>query len=433
MLSRSDNEVLTRVGAGTPMGELMRRYWIPALLSAELPKPNCDPLRLRLLGEDFVAWRDAAGQVAIFDERCPHRGASLALARCESDGLRCLYHGWKFAADGRIIDTPNISGTSIKDKIRATIYPVVETGEMIWVYLGPKDKQPELPQFAFMTTPPEHRLVRRTILDCNWLQSVEGHLDSSHAGILHRDWDPFGRGTDQKYMQLVRSNNGIATDDDIPTIESEDTIFGFHTAAVRNATQAGEEVKYARVHTFALPWLTIIPPASFFFEIPIDDEHVSIVSASWDPATPVNREHAFKIFGSPDMYDHWGGNLARRFKGTPENRWFQDRERMRVDNSFTGINGFIAEDLSVCASMGPIFDRSKEHLVAADSAVIRMRRLLLKAAKDLQKGTEPRVLSAKETARLGAKDGVLAPGRAWQELVPDQRDMAITPTPLKTA
>src|SRR5262245_28700435 len=148
MLSAKDNELLTRVGPGTPMGNLLRRFWIPALLADELPAPNCDPVRVRLLGENFIAWRDAAGTPAILEEHCMHRGASLALARAEGDGLRCVYHGWKYAIDGRLLDTPNISGNTVKERLRATVFPTAEAGEIIWVYLGPRDKQPPLPGYA---------------------------------------------------------------------------------------------------------------------------------------------------------------------------------------------------------------------------------------------------------------------------------------------
>lgn len=266
MLSKEKNELLTQVGPGTPMGALMRRYWIPALLSSELPKENCDPIRIQLLGEAFVAWRDAKGRVGIFDEHCPHRGMCLALGRSEGDGLRCLYHGWKFATDGEILETPNEPLATIRNKVRATGFPSVEAGDIVWVFIGPKEKQPEFPNYGFMNVEQTHRFAWRTVIRANWLQSMEGHLDSSHAGILHEDWDPFGKKIDKDFEAVIRATGGIFTQDDAPAIEVEDTVYGMHVAGIRNAELDGKPVRHARVHSFSLPWMCIIPPRIHSFE-----------------------------------------------------------------------------------------------------------------------------------------------------------------------
>jgi nitrite reductase/ring-hydroxylating ferredoxin subunit len=418
MLTQQENEILTQVGPGTPMGNLMRRYWIPAMLSAELAEPNCDPMRVRLLGENFVAWRDAEGRPALFDECCMHRGASLALARCEGDGLRCIYHGWKFAADGKILETPNYRQPTVREKLTAPVYPVREAGDMIWVYLGPREKIPEFPSYRFLHVSPEHRGVKRAVIDCNWVQSLEGHLDSSHASILHKDWDPFGK-VSANQVRLLRGGIDIFTEDDAPLLEVEDTIFGFHTAAIRDAVEAGKRVGYARVHAFALPFMCVVPSGGFTFEVPIDDEHVNLIGVLCNPARPVDRSKYLALTSPREYFSEWSDAGVLHYAGTPNNRWFQDRGRMRRGESFSGIGGLTVEDASVVVSMGPVYERTKEHLVPADVAVIRMRRLLLRAAQQLQQGIEPRMLTAAETSCIQAADGVLRDGQLWQDLVPD--------------
>ena len=192
MLTVEENRYLTAVGRDTPMGKFLRRFWIPAVLAAELPAPDSDPVRVRLLGENYVAFRDSDGRVGILDEYCTHRGASLALGRCEGGGLRCLYHGWKFGVDGTIMETPNVRGNRVRERLRAPAYPTQEMGGVIWVYLGPIDTKPSLPNFPFMQVPPEHRDMHRIVLNANWVQIVESGIDESHAGILHQSTAPFG-------------------------------------------------------------------------------------------------------------------------------------------------------------------------------------------------------------------------------------------------
>jgi phthalate 4,5-dioxygenase len=411
-------ELLTKTGHGTPMGNLLRRFWIPALLSSELSAPNCDPVPVRLLGERLIAWRDENGRIGVFDEFCPHRCASLTLGRAEGDGLRCIYHGWKFAIDGTILETPNCARSGVREKLRATVFPSAEAGDIVWVYLGPKDKQPPLPDYAFMHQPAERRDVSRSILNVNWLQSLEGHLDSSHAGILHKDSYPFSKKTNPEYTGLFRDGTAPFTEDDTPVLKVEDTTFGFQVAAIRNAEQAGQPVKYARVHAFALPFMCVVPPRAHTFEVPIDDEHVSLVTVFWDPATPIDRDATRSAYGADGMYSWNPTRTVRRFQGDFGNRWYQDRSQMRAGASFSGVNGFLSEDFSVITSMGPIVDRRKEHLIEQDVAVVRMRRQLLKAATDLQKGIDPTIPTAEDTARIQAGDGVLQDGQSWQELVP---------------
>src|SRR5919198_3690338 len=186
MLSRTENELLTRVGPGTPMGALLRCFWQPFALASELPGPDCDPLRVRLLGEDLVAFRDSAGAVGLLAAHCPHRGASLFFGRNEEGGLRCVYHGWKFDAAGACLDMPNEPAESdFKHKVKAVAYPVQERGGVLWAYLGPPADVPSAPELEWTHVPENQRYVSKRIQRCNFLQNVEGEVDSSHVSFLH--------------------------------------------------------------------------------------------------------------------------------------------------------------------------------------------------------------------------------------------------------
>src|SRR5579859_5584040 len=187
MLKREENELITRTGPGTPMGNTIRRYWMPALLASELPHPDSDPVRLRLLGEDLIAFRDTDGKVGLIQNNCPHRGASLFFGRNEEAGLRCVYHGWKFDVTGACVDMPNEPAESdFKQKVRATAYPCVERNGIVWTYMGSRQMAPPLPELGWALVPAEARQSLRYARACNWLQALEGDIDSSHVNYLHR-------------------------------------------------------------------------------------------------------------------------------------------------------------------------------------------------------------------------------------------------------
>ena len=193
MLTAEENELLTHVGPGTPMGEMIRRFWLPVCLSEEIPDSDCDPIRVRLVGEDLVAFRDSKGNVGVMDEHCPHRGASLFFGRNEEGGLRCLYHGWKFAVDGTILETPCEPAEShIRHHLKHSAYPAGEAGEVVWAYLGPKDKQPAFPDFWWTKIPAEQRAPGKIDYACNFVQAIEGAIDSSHADFLHSGYEVVG-------------------------------------------------------------------------------------------------------------------------------------------------------------------------------------------------------------------------------------------------
>src|ERR1700728_928089 len=277
MLTQEENEALCRVGPGTPMGNVLRRYWTPAFQLGDLPEPDCPPIRVTILGENFVAFRDTNGRVGVLDELCCHRGASLTLGRVEDCGIRCLYHGWKYAVDGTIMETPNLATSTFRERVKHGAYPVREAGGLGWVYLGPPGAAPPFPEFSWATAEPDELAVSEMIMDCNWMQVLEGSIDSSHVAILHLDtlaamgsgprsgvsfafagepWDldmPVP-GAGQRKGQ----RKGVwPSDDNAPRIEVENTPFGFHYAAIRDVTgEPGK--KFVRVTAFVMPYTAFI-------------------------------------------------------------------------------------------------------------------------------------------------------------------------------
>jgi phthalate 4,5-dioxygenase len=227
MLSREENNLLTRVSPGTPMGELMRRYWIPALLSEEIPEPDSSQVRVRLLEEDLVAFRDSKGRVGLLAEHCSHRGTSLFYGRNEECGLTCIYHGWKYDIDGNVLDTPaEPPGSTLKHKVRHTAYPCKEAAGVVFAYLGPKDRIPLFPNYEWTTLPQDHLYVTKSLQDCNYLQGLEGECDSSHLSFLHRALTEKKRGGGDPDMYGK---------DGAPKLEGVETDFGVRMISCRNA------------------------------------------------------------------------------------------------------------------------------------------------------------------------------------------------------
>lgn len=385
MLSERDNELFTRIGPGTPMGELLRRFWIPGLLEEEIPEPDCPPVRLRLMGEDLVAYRDTNDKIGILDNACPHRRASLFFGRNEEGGLRCVYHGWKFDTEGNCVDMPSEPAESnFKDKVVIKAYPAVARGGVVWVYMGPPQLAPTPPDFEWSRLPAEQRTASKRLEECNWAQAVEGGIDSSHISFLHRnlaDLNPNNKRTlHQKY----------ASEDRSPSFTVKDTDYGFLVGAKRAAE---DNLLYWRITQFLLPFYTMIPPVLIqdtdsrdsgyggHAWVPIDDENTWTWNFSCNPHRPYPEERR-------------GGGLEEELdaKYRPvrnrDNDYLQDREMQRTVN-FTGIVGINTQDRAVQESMGRIVDRSAEHLGTTDAAVIAFRKRLMNLVLSLQEGVEP--------------------------------------------
>jgi phthalate 4,5-dioxygenase oxygenase subunit len=278
MLSEQDNQLLTRVGPGTPMGELLRRYWTPALLVSEVPEPDGVPVRVRLLGEDLVAFRDSNGRVGLVQENCPHRGASLYFGRNEECGLRCPYHGWKFDVDGACVDMPSEPPTSVfKDKVRIKVYPVHESGGIVWTYMGPADAQPQFRDFGTESLAAEHVQATKMHTTCNWVQSMEGNLDTSHISWLHqfdRVEDIPDDGSDKPGYPSNPSSWKFWKHDRAPRLEVEDTWYGFKYVGIRTTPNGNTHV---RMSAFCYPFNTAIATVPFGVRqgifVPVDDEN----------------------------------------------------------------------------------------------------------------------------------------------------------------
>ena len=411
MLSREENDLLTRVGPGTPMGTTMRRYWIPALLAREVAEPDGPPVRVKLLGEHLVAFRDTQGRIGLLDEFCPHRRASLFLGRNEECGLRCVYHGWKFDADGRCVDMMN-EPESFAHKIRATSYPTVEVGGLVWAYMGAADRRPPLPLFAWTQLPDTHRHASKVIQESNWLQGVEGGIDTSHAPILHRTFgehstrpgfktkDPFVRGK-------------------APTLEVDVTDYGYRYAGIRPLDAAEMHV---RAYHFILPFHQIrpsrtedgVPLVAGHIWVPMDDENTMVynwVASVRDEPLPEDERLESRLGNGPLDVDQTTFR-GKRHRG---NNYLLDRHVQKTE-TFTGIDGINVQDRAVQESMGSIVDRSKEHLGPADRAVIQARRLLLDAVRATAKDEAPRGV-APSYYTLHAAEAIIGREVDWRTLL----------------
>jgi len=372
MLSKEDNDLITQTNPGTPAGNLMRCYWIPALLSEEISKPDCPPARVKLLGEELVAFRDGQGRIGLIGEHCAHRGTSLFFGRNEECGLRCVYHGWKYDVEGNIVDTPaEPDGSDFGKKLRHVAYPTREANGIIYAYLGSREKMPLFPNYEWTQVPLEYTYVTKCLLECNYLQGLEGECDSSHLSFLHRAF------TNERNQVMYKSDTS-------PVYETEDTDFGVRLIATRNL----DGQHYVRFSAFVMPVYGCVPAGRPTNElegyeihtyVPADDTHC------WRYDIGFHRERAVR-----------DDEVHRRNQINPDyskirnarNNYLQDRQKQKSVN-FTGIEDFLNHDACATESMGAIFDRTKEHLGVSDKAVIAVRKCLLTAIKELQQGTEP--------------------------------------------
>jgi phthalate 4,5-dioxygenase len=430
MLTREENELLTRVGADTPMGKLMRRYWIPALLSTEI-EPGCDPRRLRLLGEDLVAFRDEAGNVGIVDENCPHRGASLALAKVEKCGLRCLYHGWVIRHDGKILEAPpEPDELGFKDRIRATSYPTHEAGGIVWAYMGPAGEQPPFSNFEFTTLPLEHVQIMKIRADCNYAQVIEGVIDSAHSNYLHQDSIKPAKSVDGSTYRTDLLVDRPSYDGK-PRIEVKNTNYGFRYAAIRKPSVDPETKKFVRVTLWMAPFYGMFPAPKGWGNmqamVPIDDTHTMFYyfKYQYEKPIPVDERVRHEIWSGFQMGVDIIDPVTFEKRQNKANNWMQDRARMRAGETFTGIRGVNVEDIAVEESMGPIYDRTKEHLGTSDVAVIRMRRLMIDSARELvANGTPPVGLREPvDYSKLTADEGMLPIDAPWEPVLSTYGDV----------
>jgi phthalate 4,5-dioxygenase len=417
MLSVEENEILTRTGRGTPMGELLRRFWLPALLPDELPAPDGEPLRVRLLSEDLVAFRDSDSRLGLISAYCAHRRAHLFFGRNEECGIRCIYHGWKFDVDGNCVDLPTEPAESnFKDKVKIAAYPLREHGGILWTYMGPKESIPPLPKLTFTQVPAGHRCVMKRFQECNYAQALEGGIDSAHTSYLHTTLDFYRRS--ESYQETAKALSArfekdpeslkpedldflFRTVDKAPRVMAKNTDYGLIVAAQRNL---GEQ-HYWRFNQFLLPFYTMPPrsPGGHAF-VPIDDTHCWV----WTFGCKLDRPYTVEeILGMKrgTVSGPFGAEVDANYfpLHNQANDFLIDRAVQRSYN-FTGIVGTGNQDMAAQVCMGPITDRTQEQLGVTDVGIIEMRRLLLNLAKDLCEGKEP--AAAKNAEAFNGVQGV---------------------------
>ena len=429
-MNRKDSEDLTRVGPGTVMGKLMRQYWLPAAMSSEL-KRDAAPTRLLLLGEQLIAFRDSAGRVGVMDHKCPHRCASLFLGRNEEGGLRCVYHGWKYDTEGNCIDMPSVPAErDFKHLVKAKAYKTVERNGLVWVYMGERKEAPPLPQIEATLIPEAEVQINFAQRECNWLQALEGDIDTSHFGFLHA-------GSVEPDMLPADALLRYTVTNRAPDYHVADTDTGTMYCAYRGA---GPGKTYWRFANFMMPFWTQTPQGRFSEHlhnrawVPMDDTHTMFVSLRWkhEPAFVTDDRNGKLMPGFGRVFNYlpnttdWYGRW--RLVGRPENDWLVDREAQKNGGNFTGIEGIHAQDQAITESMGPLTDHLFEHLGPSDMMIMRTRRRLLKAARALAKGTVPPGVDNPEIMYpVRSGDFITDAGTGWKEAYDAQMRAATRP------
>jgi phthalate 4,5-dioxygenase oxygenase subunit len=425
MLRAEENEYATRVGPGTPTGNLMREYWVPAMLASELPRPDCPPVRVLLLGEKLIAFRDTDGRVGLLANHCPHRGASLFYARNEERGLRCVYHGWKFDVGGSCLDMPSEPPESnFKQKVRAKAYPCRERGGVVWAYLGPRQAPPPLPDLEANQLAEDDRQVSAIQRECNWLQGMEGDIDTAHIGFLHfgsEDAEDAPQGTYRYYTLKDRA----------PRYAVLDTEYGAMYGAYRPAAPG---TTYWRIAQFLFPFYTMTPTGQLGRQIiarawvPMDDEHMLLFTMTPKPSPDALAVRARQGGARPVPLPNTTGWLGRfRLDANEGNDYHIDRERQERDEEYSGIAGIHTQDQAITESMGPIYDRTQEHLGSSDAMVIRVRRRLIASARALaEKGTAPPAADRPEVYRQRSGGVILDESADWVQATEELRQAYLT-------
>lgn len=436
-MNKTDSEELTRVGEGTVMGDFMRQYWVPAAMSGEL-QVDAPPMRLMLLGEKLIAFRDSLGRVGVMDHRCPHRCASLFLGRNEQAGVRCIYHGWKFDVDGNCLEMPNMpANPQVQSKIKAKAYKVRERGGLVWVYMGDRTEPPPLPMIEAAMLPEDEVQITFTLRYCNWLQSLDGELDTSHVGFLHwgcLDPDDVPEGHPLDHLT-----------ERVPEYLVREMPWGMHYSSYR-PTRGGSQT-YWRSSNFMFPFWSQTPQGEFATNVnarawvPVDDGHTMFIYLRWRrrPGYQVplkggkipggNRPEPEFLPNTTDWLGRW------RLKGQYGNDWLIDRQAQSEGRIFSGIDNIHLQDQAVTESMGPVVDHTLEHLGPGDRMIVRTRLRLLAAARAFRERREtPPGLDAPEVF-FGARAGYfLTDSQAtWEAAYADQVDRAVRPVALTAA
>ena len=428
MLTPEENDLLCRVEGGAPMGQMMRRYWLPACMSEEVADPDGAPVRVRMLGEDLVAFRDTQGRIGVIGEHCPHRRASLVLGRNEECGLRCLYHGWKVDVEGNVLEMPSEPPESRRaENVKHTAYPTREAGGLVWIYMGPPGEVPPSEPPAFAPTPETSVAIVKVHVACNWAQILEGAIDSAHSSTLHSSEMPAA------HVDRATSADGLwsrPSADKAPRLQVQPTSYGFRYAAIRKPIRDADTRDYVRITAFVAPITVLIPPNDVYslanVNVPMDDTNTMFYFIAWSDWGPGVGAEAFRAFCHArvgiDLDAHY-----RRIR-TRDNNYLQDRQAMKL-GSHTGIPGIPNQDMAMWETMGPIADRSRERLGWSDIAIVRFRRMMVDAARRFEKG-EPALGTAPphiSHAKLRSFEGIVPKTVNWRTLGASEEELATYP------
>jgi phenylpropionate dioxygenase-like ring-hydroxylating dioxygenase large terminal subunit len=454
MLTKEQNELLTQVGSSTPMGELMRQYWIPFYLSNDL-EADGPPQRVRLLGEDLIVFRATSGQVGLVGNHCPHRGASLFFARNEEEGLRCVYHGWKYDVSGACVDMPNEPPESnFKHKIQHTAYPVQERNGILWTYMGQSADLPELPNFEWNSVPTDQVHYSIRIADNNFMQPIEGEYDTTHIGFLHQ-----GNQNEQADLSFIESVlrpqgkyekgwtwNEIGRRYKAPRWETADTDYGVLVGSRRDL-ENGES--YWRIYPFAMPFHTLIPGGgpepmwSGHAWVPMDDEHTICLCWTFHALRPLTEKEVKNLerpanglealHASRDIYHPPSAKPYGQYwpKWDNANSFNFDYSAQQRGVRFSGLPGTWPQDSGMQQSMGFVYDRTKEHLGTSDSGQIQIRRRLTNAAIALREaGTPPPGVTTPDAYYMRPISTILPNTSPWVDSI---KEMQVAGVPLHPA
>jgi phenylpropionate dioxygenase-like ring-hydroxylating dioxygenase large terminal subunit len=414
MMTAEENDLLTQTDRGAPCGELLRRYWQPVALGEEMPRGGA-PLKVRILGEDLVLFRDDQDRLGLIGLHCAHRGTDLSYGRIEDGGLRCLYHGWLYDIRGRVVEQPGEPGGGAgRHEVQHPAYPCREAGGVILTYMGPGDP-PLLPNYEFLTAPPEYRTVVKIFEECNYLQGNEGNIDPVHLSFLHQAIDEAQIARRRIVPGSDATDNRLLGEDITPTIEVEVTDYGLRIYTLRNS---GRDKRYIRVTNFVMPNLSVFGGSTagagyaIHWHVPIDDTHHWKYSWAHSRTSPLDPSEARGYATNSDLNPDY---TLKRNKG---NRYLQDREEMQTV-SFLGMGlNFNVHDAYATEGQGEIVDRTQEHLGYSDKPIAMMRKVLLRAIRDLRAGREPPHVIRSEADNhfpyLGGYTGLLGPSGEWQ-------------------
>ncbi|KWF32963.1 (2Fe-2S)-binding protein [Burkholderia diffusa] len=406
-MDKNMSETLVHTGPGTAMGNLMRRYWVPVLLASEIAEPDCAPVRVQILGEKLLAFRDSDGHAALIGEFCSHRGVSLYFGRNEENGIRCSYHGLKFDRNGNCVEVP--SAPQACKHMGITAYPCIERAGIVWAYMGPKGKQPSVPDLEWCNLPDSHVFVSKRLQESNYLQAMEGGIDTSHVSYVHRyevDEDPLHQGT--KALDYIKADGNVI-------FEIEKQSFGLTLFGRRNGES---DSYYWRITQWLFPWYTLIPPfgdhsLAGHVWVPIDDYSCWAWSINFRPDRPLSDEELSDLNAGKGIHCEYEPGTFRP-KANKDNDYLIDRQAQKDKRAYSGVFGFAMQDASLQESMGPIQDHSKEKLLPTDRAIVMARRMLYEAATALQDDTNPPAIDA-DQQRVRAAGALLPRDQKPQE------------------